>query len=97
MASTRDTSSIDLAAIYDTTMEFCSECQSRNWHARLRRRGFKRSTCGEAYYHPSHWENAAMSFGPGDPGDTWLMNDAFKAKTDDSRAWLKKEELEDAS
>ena len=76
------------ARIYDTTMEFCSEKVSRNWHARLRRHGFKRSTCGEAYYHPAHWKSAAMSFGKGDPGDTWIMNDAFKAVSDLARAEL---------
>lgn len=79
---------IDPVAIYDVTMEFVDEKTSRNWHRRLRYAGFKRSACGEAYFHPDHWENAPMSFGPGDPGDTWIMDDAFKAKTPEAKAYL---------
>lgn len=83
---------INPCAIYDVTMEFCSVKESRNWHARLRRNGFKRSICKDAYYHPDHWENAAMTFEGGDPGDTWLFNDAFRAKTPDAKRWLLIEE-----
>jgi hypothetical protein len=83
-------------AIYDTTLEFCTEQQSRNWHARLRRAGFKRSICKEAYYHPTHWENAAMSFvspsGKRSAGDYWIMNDAFRCKTKAAREHLKRME-----
>lgn len=84
----KDTTPINPAALYDTTMEFCDARTSRNWHQRLRRAGFKRSVCGEAYYHPDHWESGGMGFGKRGPGDTWIMNDAFMCKTPEARAWL---------
>lgn len=86
----RDTSPIDPAAIYDTTLEFCDGRASRNWHARLRRRGFVRSPSGEAYYHPDHWK--AQSIGGvksfRGPGDHWIFNDSFKARTKAAKEWL---------
>jgi hypothetical protein len=103
MKSKRDKSPIDPAAIYDTTLELCDERTSRNWHARLRRHGFKRSEASEAYFHPDHWLNQSI-FGRMQakaegkkpafrgPGDTWLMQDSFKARTKAAKEWLKNRE-----
>lgn len=88
MKNSRDVSPIDDAAIYDVTMELCSSRESRNWHARLRRRGFKRSVAGEAYYHPKHWRSIGFGL-KNDAGDFWIMNDAFKALTKKAKEWLK--------
>ena len=85
---------INLAAIYEVDMELCSQKESDKWHARLRRAGFKRSVCKEAYYHPTHWESGGMGFGKRGPGDTWIMNDAFMARTPEAHAWLKAREEE---
>ena len=57
---------------------------------RLRYRGFKLSACGYAYYHPRHW----LSQGIGGrsfrgPGDYWIYEDAFKARTPQARLALK--------
>lgn len=103
MAKAKSVTPIDVAAIYDTTMEFCTERESRNWHARLRRAGFVRSSAGEAYFHPDHWLNQSigeridaklkgLKVTFRGPGDTWIMYDSFKARTSLARAWLKKEE-----
>lgn len=103
MATKRDTTPIDPAAIFDTTMEFCDERTSRNWHARLRRHGFVRSEAGEAYFHPDHWLNQSIGASIArkldgkkpifkGAGDTWLMYDSFKARTKAAKEWLKKSE-----
>jgi len=91
-------SPIVLTEIYDITLDFSSEEESQKWIARLLEAGFRLSICAEAYFHPTHWENASMAFtGPGgeiDPGDLWLMNDAFKCKTDEAREHMKRMEEE---
>lgn len=90
---------IDIAGIYENDslmLGTYSPRAHRNAQAVLRRRGFKLSVCKEAYYHPDHWDTSVMSFSDDpmhpDVGDTWIINDCFKAKSDLARQWLKRQE-----
>ena len=86
----KDTSIINPAAIHETNdggAIILDDAAFRNFTRRLRRLGFRRSPCGEAYYHPDHWFSGGDK-GFKSPGDTWLFNDAFTARTPDAKAFL---------
>lgn len=89
---------INLAAVYETDVLFADSKFLKNWFARLRRHGFKRSAAGEAYYHPKHWKSLGMgtvNVKTGkvlDSGDYWIMQDAFRSKTLDAKVWIKSTE-----
>jgi hypothetical protein len=62
----------------------------RNFTQRLRRRGFVRSSGGEAYYNPRHWlEWQPKSRKTVGTSDYWIDIDEFWAVSDDARRWLK--------
>ena len=85
---------INLAALYCTENGggcILDETAFRRFTRRLRYRGFKLSPCKEAYFHPTHWISGA-DIGFKSPGDTWLFNDAFMARTPEARAHLEEDE-----
>jgi len=81
---------IQLQHIYESDV-FLFGKERQNWFARLRRKDFKRSVNGEAYYHPDHWDPIGMGSttedGNIDPGDYYIIYDAFKAKTPEAKSW----------
>jgi hypothetical protein len=88
----KDTSPINDAMFYENDPLMCQTFTDRahkNFLRRLRRRGFVRSICGYVYFHPKHWKNAFMSFVRGDSGDTWIYEDALKARTNEAKKALK--------
>lgn len=85
---------INPAAIYTTNEGggfIIDEAAHRRFVRRLRYAGFKRSPCGEAYYHPQHWLTGGDR-GFKSPGDTWLFSDAFQARTKEARTYLETDE-----
>ena len=87
----KDTTPINEAALYDTNEGgafIIDDAAFRRFTRRLRYRGFKLSPCKEVYYHPKHWLTGGQK-GFKSPGDTWFFYDAFQARTQEAKTYLK--------
>jgi len=82
---------INPAALYENDELMAgtiTEARHAKFTAELQQQGFVLSAGEEAYYHPKHWESGIGTFGPGDPGDTWIYSACFRALTPEAHAYL---------